>query len=1143
MCKDFVHLNLHSEYTLSCGVSSIDSYLKKANEMGMKAIALTDTHNMFGAIEFYKKAKAVNIKPIVGAEISVYEEKNENNKNPYNLILLAKNYDGYKNLIKIISESYKNNFRSLPKVDKEFLKKFSGELIAICCFNGGEVTEAILDRKSNEEIEKIIYEYVSIFGKKNFYIEVQASEIDIHKQLNDILYEYSLKTQVSLVATNNVHYLEKEDKELQDIVFCIFNNIKISDSIATRNKNRSKTEYLKSAEEMEFYLGAKFRDAIENTNKISEECNLEIEFGKFQFPNYEVPKDYENIDEYLKNICYSNLKNLYGEEIDKKVIERLEYELKIISQMGYSGYFVIVWDFINYARKQNILVGPGRGSAAGSIVAYCLGITKVDPLKYNLLFERFLNPERISMPDIDIDVCAERREEIIDYIVEKYGRDRVAHIITFGRMKAKAAIRDVGRVFNVSLKKIDSLTKKIEYNQELKECIEENDEIKKIYTSDIEIRKVLDFAIRLENRVRNISTHAAGILISEKKLDEIIPVYLESENSIYLTQYQMKEIEELGLLKMDILGLKNLTNIQKTIDYINREKIEKINLYKIPLDDEKVYKLLSSGETSGIFQLESAGAINLAKKMKPNKFEEIVALVSLQRPGPLKSGMVDSFINSKNGLSEIIYPDDSLKEILKETYGLILYQEQVMKIASLMADYSMGEADLLRRAMGKKNIELMQKNKDKFVLRAIQNGYTKEKAEEIFFLIDKFAGYGFNKSHSVVYALVAYWTMYLKVNFPEYYYAALLSSEISSIEKIEKYIADIRKANISFLTPDINNPYADFEVKDGKITFSLAAIKNMGMTISENIVREFNKNGKFLNYENFVQRLKNEGLNKKNLEALIYSGALDCLKGNRKEKILSVDKILDFTSKKMPLDEIQQMNLFGAANRVIDSFNMEKSEDYDLATKLMREKEFLGFYLSSHPLDNYSDLVSVMDLKNISDILLESSEMEIETFGEIKDIKNIFTKDSKQMCTFNLEFEGEKIRCVIFPKIFSKDIEKIRDKNNIYIKGKFILNKYNGIEKRQINVEKIIELNNLLEKENLRLYLLILEEDRSKYSRLKKILEKNVDIKGNIELNFAFNKNGIKSLRKTNRKLRISLGDLKGYIELLGKEKIKIKLM
>ncbi len=1130
---NFVHLNLHTEYSLSEGVNSIDSFLARAKELGMTSLAVTDYANMFCAVEFYQKAKKIGIKPIIGLELPIF---NKDEQNIFNLTLLAKNYNGYKNLVKLASELYKNNENRELKINKEILKEHSQDLIVLSSSINGEIGKAILTDSSDEKIDKIINEYIEIFSKENFYLEIQANELSETKIINDRFYDLAEFYNLELVATNNVYYVDRDGYELQDIIICIQSGLKVKEK--SRKRAISKELYLKSKDEMKRFLGEKFEKAIENANYIADLCNVEISFGNLQFPYYEVPSEYSGMDEYLKTICHTNIKKLYKEDLTKDILDRLEYELSVIIKMGYSGYFIVVWDFISYAKRRGIPVGPGRGSAAGSLVAYCLGITMIDPIRYNLLFERFLNPERISMPDIDIDICRERRDELIDYVVHKYGRERVAHIITFGRMKARAAIRDIGRVLDIDLKKIDRLSKLVSSFQTLEKTLKENVEVAKLYTTDIELQKVIDLSIRIENKIRHVSTHAAGILITKEDLDRTVPIYLDEKEGVIATQYQMKELEDLGLLKIDFLGLKNLSNIQRTIDYIKKYKNIDIELYKIPLDDKKVFEMLSQGDSTGVFQLESPGIRKIMKRLKPNKLEDIVALLALYRPGPLQSGMVDDFINRKNGKEKIEYPHKNLEIILKETYGVILYQEQVMKIASYMANYSLGEADLLRRAMGKKNFAIMRENREKFIQRAVENNYTEEKADEIFELIDKFAGYGFNKSHSVAYAMISYWTAYLKAHYPAFYFAAVMTSEISETGDVAYYFNDAKEHRISIYPPNVNTPSAYFEIKNDGISYSLAAIKNLGLNLAKKIVEDYEKHGSYTKLDEFVLRNKKNGMNKRALEALILSGALDELEGNRKEKFLSIDKVLDFVSKAPKTDEIQQMNLFGAASKTINKFALTNSDDFNLDEKLTKEKEFLGFYLSSHPLDKYKDIVTAFSINKLSEIDIEETKV-LKTFGTIMGLKKLLTKKDEQMALFSILCYDRVISCIAFPKIYEKFLEEIIEKKTVYLEGKIQIDEYKGEKTIKLLVEKIISLDKLYDYPAKKIFILIEEEDRYKYSRLRELINSN---KGKTELLFAIKNKNEKRIQNPGVKVKLSREFLEQLVELMGLEKIKIQM-
>lgn len=1138
MNKNFVHLHLHTEYSLLDGVGRIEEYLERAKSLNMKAIAITDHGNMYGAIEFYKCAMKKGIKPIIGIEayVSEFEMEKKEGRN-FHLILLAKNLIGYKNLLKISSVGFLKGFYYRPRVDKEFLKKHSEGIIALSACMQGEVSRAILENEEEKIIDEKITSYIEIFGKENFYLEVQGNGVEGQRELNKELQRYSKKHELKCVATNDTHYVYEGDHVLQDLVICIQTGAKVSDT--NRMKIETKELFLKSRMEIINSLGEEFIDAIDITEEIAEKCNLNLEFGELKFPKYEIPNCVKTPGEFLRKIVYKGLSQRYPSGLSEELLKRVEYELDVILKMGYEEYFIVVWDFISYAKGKNIPIGPGRGSAAGSLVAYALKITDLDPIKYNLIFERFLNPERISMPDIDIDICQERREEVIEYVTQKYGEDKVAQIITFGRMKARAALRDVGRVLDVNLAKVDKIAKLIPAFSTLEEALKANSELRELYTEDNEIRNLVNLSQRLENKVRHASIHAAGVVITKDPLMEVVPLYSDNKDHKISTQYQMKELEELGLLKMDFLGLRNLTNIQRTIEYIKESKGKDIKLEDISLNEASVYEMLSSGDSLGVFQLESIGIRKILVQLKPNRFEDVIALLALYRPGPLGSGMVESFINCKNGLEEIKYPHPTLEKVLKETYGVILYQEQVMKIANIMASYSLGEADLLRRAMGKKQASIMDENREKFVKRSINNGYSKEKAEEIFDLIDKFAGYGFNKSHSAAYALIAYWTAYFKHFYPEEYYASIMTSEKSNVENVAFYIEDAKAHKLELKLSDVNNPVSKFTVEDGGIRFSLAAIKNVGESLAQKIQAEFEKNGTYLRYEDFIYRLRGQGLNKKNIEALVYSGALDSLPGNRKQKIESIEKVIDYANKKIKEDDIQQMNLFGGAKSEMVNFVLPDVTDFTPDEKLEKEKEFLGFYYSAHPLDKYDWLIKTYKMNKISEIKLENSLHIIKTYGILRDVKKILTKKTKEpMCTFVIEDYYDQISGIIFPREYKDYLNIELEGKAVVIDGSIQVDYFNGNENKKLVVKNMKALNSIEFNKKNRIYILINEKSKDKYNRLKEIL---LDSKGEVPLSFAIDINGNKEIKNSKLTIEITPRLIRKIEELLGEKSVVIR--
>lgn len=1138
MRRNFVHLHLHSEYSLLDGVGKFDEYIKRAQELGMKAIAITDHGNMFGAMEFYKKAIHKGIKPIIGIEsyISEYGMDKKEGKN-YHLILLAKNEQGYRNLLKISSEGFLKGFYYKPRVDKEFLRNHSDGIIALSACMQGEISRKILERESEETVDGIVQEYIEIFGRENFYIEVQGNGISHQQELNDILFQVAARNGVKVVATNDTHYVYEGDHVLQDILLCIQTGSKVKD----RERMKIETEelFLKSREQMIESLGEKYIEAIDESERIAERCNVQIDFGNFKFPKYNIPTCVKTENEFLRKLVYRGLNERYPKGIDEEVLERTEYELEVIEKMGYSGYFIVVWDFIDFAKRNRIPIGPGRGSAAGSIVAYALKITDLDPLKYQLIFERFLNPERISMPDIDIDICQERREELINYVTEKYGKDRVAQIITFGTMKARAAIRDVGRVLDIELSKIDKIAKLIPMNYDLRKALKENSELQQLYREDEDIQKVLTLSSRLENKVRHASIHAAGVVITNDPLTDIVPLYSDNRDRTIATQYQMKELEALGLLKMDFLGLRNLTNIQRTVDYIKSSSGEEIKLENIPLDCKEVYEMLSKGDTAGVFQMESNGIRKILMRLKPNRFEDIIALLALYRPGPLGSGMVENFVNGKNGTEEIKYPHPSLEEILKETYGVILYQEQVMKIANVMANYTLGEADILRRAMGKKDILTMEENREKFVERAVKNGYEKEKAIEIFDHIDKFAGYGFNKSHSAAYGMIAYWTAYFKCFYPKEYYASLLTSERSNVENIAYYVEDAKNHKIKLKLPDVNRAVSKFQVEEEGIIFALSAIKNIGESLTEGIATETEINGKFISFEDFVYRTKKYGLNKKSIEALVLSGALDSLGGNRHQKIESITKVLDYAAKKEKEDEIQQMNLFGEAKSSMINFVFPEIGEYSMEERLEKEKEFLGFYYSAHPLDRFKELIRAYRLEPISVVKEEKVMHIVKTCGILRELKKVITKKSGElMGIFQLEDYFENIGAVIFPREYGMFSHCLLEGKAVYLEGTIQSDYFNGVENKKLIVKNIQFLETLKGDRRNKVYILLQEGDRDKFNRVKAIVEEN---RGETPLYFAIKVGDTKEVKASKYRVDTNKYFINQISSILGEDSILIK--
>ena len=1085
----FVHLHVHSEFSLLDGANRIKDLPVRAKELGMDSIAITDHGVMFGVIDFYKACKANGVKPIIGCEVYVAPrtrfDKEAGIDNKYNhLILLAKNNNGYKNLSKLVSLGFIDGYYYKPRIDKEILEKYHEDLICCSACLAGELPQAIL-KNDMEKAEETALWFKNLFGE-DYYLEIQANSLREQALVNQKLITLSQKLNIPIVATNDAHYLKKEDYYNHEVLLCVQTGKRMTDS--DRMSFSTNDFYIKSPEEMEEYF-ANVPQALENTVKIAEKCNVEFEFGNTILPNYDVPPEFETHYDYLRKLSKDGMQKRYGDSIPKEIQEREEYELSVIKTMGYVDYFLIVWDYINWAKSQGIPVGPGRGSGAGSIVAYAIGITDIDPIKYSLIFERFLNPERISMPDIDIDICQERRQEVIDYVANKYGKDKVAQIITFGTMKARAAIRDVGRVLDIPLIKIDKTAKMIGFGENIESSLKNSVELQDIYEKDAEIRKVLDYSKRLEGKVRHASIHAAGVVITKESLDEEVPVYYDSKSATVATQYQMKELEELGILKMDFLGLRNLTVIQRAIDYIKENRGEIVELSKISLEDEESYLLLRKGDTLGVFQLESEGMRKLIMRLSPDRFEDIVALLALYRPGPLGSGMVEDFINVKKGKAEIKYPHPMLENILKETYGVILYQEQVMKIANVMADYSLGEADLLRRAMGKKNFEIMEENRNKFVERSVKNGVNKEKAEEIFALIDKFAGYGFNKSHSAAYALIAFWTAYLKVKYPAEFFAALMTSERNSNEKLAIYIENAKRNGIEVLAPDVNKSEAKFTVEKNKIIFGISAIKNLGDGMAVKIVEERKKAGIYKDYEEFAYRAKKFGINRKGMEALVLSGSLDCLNGNRREKYEAIDGVLEKSAKMIARENDIRLSLFGEG-QIVYNFKMPIINEFGAERVLNGEKEYLGIYFSGHPLDRHKTIISKLDLNSITSII-EDDLSSCKTCGMIQEMNKKVTKAGKVMAEFILEDYYGRVKVIVFPQDYGRFAHILVDGRAIYLEGSISIDSFGDVEEKKIIARELRDIEEIDSIASLKIYILLENEKIGKAEKLKEIIKKH----------------------------------------------------
>ena len=1044
--SDFIHLHTHSEYSLLDGASRLKDLVAKAKELGMPAIALTDHGVMYGIIEFYEQAKKQGIKPIIGCEVYVAPgsrfDKARGDESYTHLVLLAENNQGYRNLMKLVTLSFFDGFYYKPRVDKEILEQYHEGLIASSACLAGQVARHLMQDNYEAAKEEALY-FNTLFGRGSFFLEVQDHGIPEQKKVNEGMFKLSEDTGTPIIATNDIHYTNRDDAPAHDVLLCIQTGSTLADT--TRMKFNSDNFYLKSGEEMAALFPGR-PGVLENTLKIAERCNVEIKFGEYLLPNYDIPEGY-TADEYFEKLCHEGFEKRYPNAGDQYK-ERLEYEIGVIKQMGFPGYFLVVQDFVRYAKSQGIKVGPGRGSAAGSMVAYCLEITNVDPMKYDLLFERFLNPERISMPDIDIDFCFERRPEVIEYVTQKYGEDKVAQIITFGTMAARAAIRDAGRVFDIPYGRVDKIAKMIPegFNEgrpwTIDAAIEHVPELKDAYENDPEVtRQILDMAKNLEGLVRQDSIHAAGVVISDQELTNRTPVQRKGEAEI-VTQYSMGSIEKIGLLKIDFLGLRTLTVIDNAVKNINKKHGVDIDIDTIPDDDKTTYELLQKGETTGVFQLESTGMRSLLRDLQPTAFTDIIALLALYRPGPLGSGMVKDFVERKHGQKSISYPHEMLEPILKETYGVMVYQEQVMRIASTMAGFSMGQADTLRKAMGKKLPEVLTKLRRQFVEGSVENGVEEGLAGKIFDLIVHFAGYGFNKSHSTAYAVVSWQTAWLKAHYPVEFMAALLTSIMGNKDKVAQYINECRRMNVEILPPDVNESYRDFTVVGSSIRFGLSAVRNVGEGAIEGIISEREHGGQFKSIYDFCRRVGMGVLNKRTIESLIKGGAFDSCNVSRKQLLLTFEKAVDMGIRSQKDKAAGQFTLFdmgdgdGGANEDVKDPIDELVPEFEKHELLAYEKEMLGLYVSDHPLLGLADaLANQTEFSTVE--LKEQKDGTIGWIGGIiTKIKKINTKKGDIMLFIELEDLDGSVEVVVFPGTAEKYKTLIEVDKMVVIKGR-----------------------------------------------------------------------------------------------------------
>ena len=1044
MSEGFVHLHLHSQYSLLDGAIKFEDLFPQAKEFGMEAVALTDHGNLFGAYDFYKKAKETGIKPIIGCEIYVTPKINPDNPSDgktHHLTVLSMNQKGYQNLSRLVTTAYFDGFYRRPRVDHELLDKHNEGLIVLSGCLNSELSKAIFSKDMDAALG-VAAMYREIFGDR-YYLEVQATGLPEQKRVNKKVKEIGKNLGIPIVATNDCHFLRREDTKPHDALLCIQTGSSLQDE--NRFKFQGDQYYLKSEGEMLGDLQG-FEDAIQRTGEVAKRCDFEFEQTGYKLPEFEVEGD-KSLDEYMTELAREKLQQKINEGLIPKekfeeYSDRLETELKIILEMGFSGYFLVVADFINYAKSNGIPVGPGRGSAAGSLVAYALGITEVDPIPYDLIFERFLNPERISMPDIDIDFCGEGRDEVIRYVTEKYGADKVAQIGTFGTMSAKAVVKDVGRVLGIPYADVDKVSKLIPSFRgkvfSIDRAIKEVKELKDLIKGSPQLQEMIELARPLENMVRHSSTHAAGIVIANEPLADHIPLYKGSKDEI-VTQFDMNSIEELGFVKFDFLGLKTLTVIDKTLKLIreNYDSDKWVQIERIPLNDKKVYELLTTGRTRGIFQIESSGMKDVLNKLRPTQFEDLIALLALYRPGPLDSGMVDDFIKRKHGKEKIQFPLPNLKEILKDTYGLFVYQEQIMQTASVVAEYSLGEADLLRRAMGKKKPQEMKDQRDRFLKGAKKKDIDDKKAKELFDTMEKFAEYSFNKSHSTAYALITYQTAYLKAHFPAEFMAALLSVESGNTDKVISSITECAQMGIPVLAPDVNVSMAGFTAYEGKIRFGLSGIKNVGGSTVQAIIDAREEKGKFESIFDFCERVEARRLNRRTFESLIKSGAFDSIAAHRACLMESVETLLSFTSIKQKSSAEGQHSLF-ALNDSVTMPTLAEADKWHEKELLTNEMEVLGFYVTSHPMAKYSSEMNNAITNTDTEALLEIREKrEVNIAGVVRSLIIKNTKSGSNIFG-NLVLEDLKgsVEVVIFDKLLRKTRHILEEKvEPIIIKG------------------------------------------------------------------------------------------------------------
>ena len=1030
----FTHLHLHTQFSLLDGACRLGNLVARAKELGMTSLAITDHGNMYGAVDFYRECKNAGIKPIIGCEVYVaprtrFDKDKALDKDYNHLILLVKNEQGYKNLIKMVSLGYTEGFYFKPRIDRDLLEKYSDGLICLSACLVGEIPQLILQRDYEGAKREALW-YASVFGEGNYYLELQDHGIDEQKIVLDGLKRINSETSIPLVATNDVHYVNKEDAEIQQVLICIATNKTLGED--TGLEFQSDNFYLKSEEEMRAIF-SDVPEAIDNTQKIAEQCNFDFEFGNTKLPYFETPDNMDHF-EYFKKLCYDGLYKRYGKDVPKDYINRLEYELETVNKMGYTDYYLIVQDFVRFARSKDIPVGPGRGSGAGSLAAYCIGITNLDPMKYDLIFERFLNPERVSMPDFDIDFCYVRRQEVIDYVTEKYGSDRVAQIVTFGTLQTRAAIRDVGRALGMAYSFVDNVAKLVpgELHITIDKAIEKGDELRALIQSNDEVARLIEIARKVEGMPRNTSTHAAGVVITHDPVSSYVP--LATNDGLVVTQYIMTTLEELGLLKMDFLGLRNLTVID------DAAKAAGVDIETIPIDDKKVYSLFANGKTEGVFQFERSVVKQMLINLQPTVLDDLIAATSLNRPGP--ANQIDTFIENSKNRSKIKYETPLLEPILKNTYGCIVYQEQVMQIFRSLAGYSYGRADVVRRAISKKKPEVLERERASFIEGCAENGISSATATKIFNEISDFAGYAFNKSHAACYALIAYQCAYLKTYYPAEFMAALLTSVLDNSNKVARYITESKRLGLRLAPPDINNSMMGFTASGNTINYGLLGIKNLGSEFIRDIIKE-RENGVFTDLFDFCRRLKNAHFNRRAVESLIRCGAMDSFDSNRRQMLQGLPVLVSNIEEQNRRTMYGQVGFFDLDESFEESFELPEVSEFPKAELLAMEKEMTGLYLSGHPMDKYDKFVSEMNCARTFE-LIESAKgngkyKDKETLTLCGIITHVTVKqtrsDKANMAFVTLEDLYGTVEVILFPKTFLKFASYISEGSVIAVSG------------------------------------------------------------------------------------------------------------